>query len=180
LAIRTDTGVVVVVSVVLGLWFFLSVAVQMSPALLNRVRKFDYAYLIPRWNFFAPIPGDRDFHLLYRDKLQNDSLGSWVEVVPPEPAHPLNFLWNPAKRYNKALVDICQRLAVEVEAIKTDGRDPQYVTVTVPYLLILNHVTQISSNENVRGRQFLLMTSGGTDQTYRPHPIFLSSVHREC
>jgi hypothetical protein len=51
------------------------------------------------------------------------------------------------------------------------------VVITVPYLLILNHVSSLANADGATGRQFLLMTSGGADRSAAPRPIFLSAIH---
>lgn len=160
---------------VLAAWFVLTAAAQVSARLRRWVRGHDPLHLVPQWNFFAPTPGDLDFHLLYRD-VSDERTGPWTEVQQERCRPLLGAVWNPAKRGNKAVVDLCQRLAAEITEAPA-GHAPAMVMLTVPYLLLLNHVMGFDRGPGVLGRQFLLMTSGGADATRPATPMFVSATH---
>jgi len=112
---------------VFALWFGVSVLNQLEAtgypaarrvALL--VKSLDLFSLIPTWNFFAPNPGTNDYHLLYRERLDDGAYGVWREAPFPKQSGPLKLVWNPRKRRAKVLSDVVVSLGSGVaEARRT-------------------------------------------------------------
>jgi len=128
--------------------------------------------VIPKWNFFAPTPGVHNFHLLYRDQLGNGSLGLWKEVRFGKGKTYLSWVWNPGKRIIKAAFDIVVTLAKIIEETK----EREYIQVSVPYLTILNYISNLPASNLVAARQFALMQTSISDE--KPRLLFLSNLHR--
>ena len=125
--------------------------------------------LIPHWTFFAPVPGTADYFLLYRDQLLDGSLTDWRELPLCDSRKPWHCFWNPGKREKKALFDLTSALMREALM------DPVEATqISVPYLVLLAHVSGLPRAYAGQGTQFLLMMS---DAGGEPKPIFTSAVH---
>ena len=68
---------------VFGAWLVLSVIRQLKekpPGWLSY--KLDVLYLIGSWRFFGPEPLTHDYHLFYRDTLENGGMTSWIRRNP--------------------------------------------------------------------------------------------------
>jgi hypothetical protein len=106
---------------VFALWFGVSVLNQLEatgyPAarrIALVVKSLDLFSLIPTWNFFAPNPGTNDYHLLYRERLDDGAYGVWREVPFPKQSGLLKLVWNPRKRRAKVLSDVVVSLGSAV------------------------------------------------------------------
>lgn len=160
-------------------------------------------FLAPNWNFFAPYPGKWDYHLLYRDRLADDSLTEWREADElTETPHRFKWGWNPQMFRMKALVDFNQGLTKVVSgdpdeaseqgsgddstAPPTDAESSDSTNdleavetkrhlVSSEYLLLLNYVTSKEHHEEAEETQFMIMRSSLRDE--EPEPMFISSSH---
>lgn len=128
------------------------------------------AWLVPSWNFFAPVPGTHTYCLLYRDEHVDGSLGLWREVHTPSRQSWTRCLWNPEKTGSKAVLDLAMELARTVQAA---GDRPQLVRLAVPYLTALAHVTSRPHSLGATGTQFILLQRSASAS----HVLFLSEVH---
>lgn len=157
-----------------ALWFIVSVLVQFVPSGLDeKLRKYDYFSLLPRWTFFAPNPGVTDFHLLYRDRLENGVFGHWKEIPLTEKRSIRKALWNPEKRNSKLLTDSVRGL-IRISGLYSSRG---YKT-TLPYLVILNFVSSLPRWNLTNGTQFLIMESFGFYSGKTPRVVFRSEIHR--
>lgn len=157
-------------------WFVVTVVCQFSHwNVAARIRSLDFLSLVPLWTFFAPNPGKQDYHLLYRDKQPQGSLGEWVEVDLQEERYLYTCVWNPDKRDKKVLSDIVQNLAV----FGVNGPvDLKSLSITLPYLLILKFVcTRELPSTQPAYRQFMLAGSFGYNSDSAPEFIMLSMFH---
>jgi hypothetical protein len=110
--------------------------------------------LLPSWNFFAPTPGVHDYALLYRDRSR-----------PRRSA-----LWNPEKYARKALVDATVELCRVAER-----RGAEAAVLSVPYLMLLQHVSARPRDPGTVERQFMLAI---LSKEGRPlETAFLSGFH---
>ncbi|SRR6266566_465517 len=157
-----------------GLWFALSVASQLPTQLSQRIQKLDVFNMIPRWNFFAPTPGMYDVNLLFRDRLPDGALTRWREVPRSTPPRFINPVWNPGRRHNKAVFDVTRHLADQSSRYRDT---PIQVQLSVPYIAILNFVSNLSRPYQACQTQFLLMQSYDRASTNEPSVIFLSALH---
>jgi len=154
-----------------GVWFLLSVFVY-PPKLNKIIRKLDWFSLIPEWRFFAPNPGQHDYHLLYRDKFQDGSLTQWTEIMLTTQRRWWNMVWNPGKRGNKAFLDT----VIEFAQSAISGSD-RALELSIPYLTLLNYVSSVPRSTLPEFTQFLLMYSFGGSFEDDPDLFYLSRFH---
>lgn len=166
----------------LGIWFVVSVVAQVHNKRLNRLRRLDHFSLIPLWTFFAPNPGKSDYHLIYRDELDDGSLTAWTEIPLTHRRTWLTSLWNPTKRETKVLADIVNSVASLIEYHAEQKTPPQAVgdavMLSTSYLILMNIVFEREkpAARTVR-RQFALVETQGFDSTQMPAIIFYSPFH---
>jgi hypothetical protein len=168
------TLVDVIGTTVLACWLILTAAVQTGARRWRWLARLNMFPLIPNWQFFAPHPGMHDYHVLYRDLLANGSVSCWTELPQPRPRSLLAAAWNPAKRHNKALFDLATvllRTATECDEL--------VVKTSVPYISILNYISELPRSHLVVGRQFILMATFAAQPPRPAELLFLSGFH-EC
>ena len=127
---------------------------------------------IPKWNFFAPIPGMHDFYLLYREGYDLDQFSDWKESKFYNlDKNWFSFIWNPNKRGKKILFDLSSSLLLE----KTDTPENLFkVKLSIPYLLILNYLSHNCSPF----AKYLQFTIGRTQNDHTKTEImFMSDIH---
>ncbi|MBK1787267.1 hypothetical protein [Prauserella cavernicola] len=130
---------------------------------------------IPNWRFFAPTPGRHDFNLLYRDKLADGGLGEWREHSIGVDRKALHMVWHPGRRVEKALFDAITQLFQMSE----DLEDQRRVQLTVPYLALLNFVSnEIDHADDAVEVQFMIGQSAAHEASVDPKLLFLSEWHR--
>lgn len=169
----------------------------------------EFVQFIPVYSFFAPKPGDNDFHLLYRDRLEDGSITRWEEIEKlttfPTKTH---WLWNPTMYNAKTVFDHAQNLLKIVsetndeeeadtndemdnrekeEKTEEDGYSPaddsiemkdvdlERAVVALPYISLLNYVTNHKHHENCTETQFLLMQ--GSLRDVNNVPLLVSNFH---
>lgn len=158
-------------------------------------------YLTPNWNFFAPHPGQWDYHLLYRDRHSDGTVTHWTETTElTDTPKRYKWFWNPHLYQTKALFDMGQELTkeiVDVEGFDEDdleieaddsGDGEQQQTpdemetvqsedhiLTTQYLLLLNYVSK-KDHGGAAETQFMLMRSSLRDN--EPAPLFISNFHK--
>jgi hypothetical protein len=165
----------IVVVVIYVVWGVATIANQFHswcPVWLKALNIFG---LIPIWTFFAPNPGMTDYYLLYRDRLPDGSLDNWkkIELKGSENGFRL-AVWNPMKRRNKVLSDLICAIA---EFIKDSG--PEAVTVSVPYILILNFIASRPHSLGTDGTQFMVLEHCGfSGEPERTRVLMISGIHR--
>jgi len=166
------------IGVFLLIWLALTVSCQFETHRITQfIRAFDVLNLIPLWTFFAPNPGKQDYHLLYRDKEQGDTVGDWIEVDLHEERHLLSCFWNPDKRDKKVLSDVVQDLITMLQA-GAGQTDKTFLVLTLPYLTILKAVcTRERNRPQAACRQFMLAGSHGFNSGKDPDFILLSLFH---
>ena len=116
------------------------------------IRALDVFGVIPYWNFFAPQPGTWDYSLLYRDRLASGSQTNWREISLCRPRTAWDWIWNPKKREKKALFDIVTSLMQSATVM-----EPDQLVLTVPYIILLDYVSQLPRPYGAVATQFLLM-----------------------
>jgi hypothetical protein len=129
--------------------------------------------LVPKWHFFAPRPGTHNLYLLYRDKYPTGDIGNWVMLHNMDSFRsPWSFIWNPTKRLRKTLFDTI--IALLSEDVTTE-RDRMLIKLSIPYLLILNHVSSIPRTNGAIATQFLVRENYADERSYS---VFCSDLHR--
>jgi hypothetical protein len=175
-------GYEVLVVVLALLWTFLSILNQFEQLNLpihRVIQKLDIFQLLPLWTFFAPNPGQSDYHLVYRDRYQDNSITDWVELSLSEPRNWYSFFWNPQKRSKKVLSDIASTL---VSSIPRNNESLEGLMFTTPYLLLLNVVSHqppvnLHAAENKFERQFLLLETFGFKPSSEQRYVLRSNYH---
>ena len=162
-----------IVAVTFLIWAAVSVLVYI-PALNGIIRGIDIFSVVPEWRFFAPNPGRNDFHLLFRDRFQDGSLGHWTELQTLTVRPWWHAFWNPHKRRNKALLDAVVELSSLIARLEPG------VQVSLPYLAILSHVSDVRRSIPPEFVQFMIMYSSGTSQDVGPAVLYASQFHRLC
>lgn len=157
-------------------WILATCVCQFKETKLSSwLKKFDTFSLIPLWTFFAPNPGTKDYHLLYREKSRNGEVSDWIEIDIQENRRFWSFLWNPRKRTKKVLSDIIQGL---VPMIPSSKKKSNSIMLSLPYMLVLNVVgLQKAQTGDHDSRQFVLAESEGYANDAPPNLILLSPYH---
>jgi hypothetical protein len=160
-------------AVLLVVWLAISVLMQVRIPRIQMLRRFDILSVVPQFNFFAPTPGTKDYHLLYRIQTEVGEFGAWREVTLDPQRRWSNIIWNPERRERKALFDLVTTLAQESQHCGEKA-----IQVSVPYLVFLNHVSRLLPNAMWLRVQFMVMISHGTLTSEQPRTLFISQVHK--
>src|SRR4051812_18040044 len=91
-----------------------SVLYQIRP-LQRHLRQVDRWGVLPNYSFFAPKPLTNDYRLIY--SVTRDDPRRWIEIPMYGQVTPSRLFWNPGKYQNKALVDTCNFLIAEFNAL---------------------------------------------------------------
>jgi hypothetical protein len=136
------------------------------------VRARDRFALVPWWTFFAPNPGVTDVRLLWREELVDGTVGPWHEAVRPRGGYQ-RAAWNPTKRARKGAYDCGRSVSREGERGQTG-----LALLSLPYLMILQHVLGLPASPLGRARQFVVVeTQGADDQDGLFNLLFVSPWH---
>lgn len=130
------------------LWFILSILKYFSFA-KDWIIENDVLSLIPTWNFFAPEPNQTDYYLYYR-VFSDHTESPWRLVSFGAKRKWYGFIWNPYRRDRKSFFDICQLL------IGIPISQQNEVIYSMPYLLLLNHVSNLCNAEMGDSVQFAI------------------------
>lgn len=161
----------------LGSWLLLTVHKNL-PERWRRPRplqRLTASWLVPGWSFFAPVPGTKCYHLMYRDLSPRDTT-DWRPLATPRRGSPARFLWNPDKTANKALVDVANEFSAIVASFSEPERrePPLRLQISLPYLTLLSCVAEQPRFDTTVATQFALGQTGTEDATM----LVVSSVHR--
>ena len=162
----------IIIGLILLIWFLVSAVCQYQNQITAKLRSFDVFSLIPCWTFFAPNPGTSDYHLLYRDRYEDGAFTSFKEVSLISRISIVGAIWNPEKRNQKILSDAVRSLAMLVSDLNINE-----IQVTIPYLLILNHITNLERSDNVDVTQFVIAISYGYISLNEPKIFMASKLH---
>ena len=61
---------------IVTLWLVITLLAQ-HPRFQSVINRFNGLHVIPRWTFFAPNPGVRDYHLVIRERYRDGRLTDW-------------------------------------------------------------------------------------------------------
>ena len=140
---------------------------------VRRLKSHDVFALMPVWTFFAPNPGTTDTRVLWRERLVDGAVSAWREIEPPTGGL-LRTVWNPRKRIRKAITDaapiVARRAASEP--------DNKLLLVSIPFLMLLNHVSSQPASPLAAARQFVIVqTAGADDEEGEPRILLVSNWH---
>jgi hypothetical protein len=155
----------------LATWFVLELAIQFPFARCKRLRFLDpTAHLLAAWNFFAPKPIMGDVELFYRyaeGRHIGPSPGAgaasgrlpaeWILVQPNGDRHLYHLLINPQKRARKAVFRCCNYVIT--------NRKRNNLSLTVPYLLLLDRVTMLCPGDGIVQFQIDVIRKDGSRTT---------------
>jgi len=158
----------------LGLWFALSVVAQFHHGRwVRRIRRYDIFGLVPTWTFFAPRPSVNDYHILYRDKTAEGTVGPWRELFTHHYSPVLRGIWNPRKREAKVISDVCGILLRTSASIRKTKR----LFIHLPYLWLAALAADAPRSPLSVSRQFLVAQTDGYRKKDKPRVLFLSEFH---
>ena len=164
-----------VVGSILVTWFLASVIHQFRFHWWSRIARFDAFNLLPRWTFFAPNPGRHDFHVVYREWV-DDKHKPWMELAATNVDTRWRWLWNPSRYPNKAISDLANGL---YRALQLSGDEPWTVMLSSSYISLLSVVmAQSPTNLKANRRQFAIVRTHGFGRGRQLEIAFASEVHR--
>ena len=166
----------VLVAFVLGGWFVLTVLNQFGFKWFRRIKRHDILGLLPIWTFFAPNPGQSDYHCVYRDRLDNNSFTEWNEIGLTEARRSYSFIWNPEKRSKKVLSDLVHMIVRYI--VQRQGKVGAEIILSTPYLVFLNVIMQQPAPSEAVARQFVILETYGFNRTKPLNLILKSDFHR--
>lgn len=158
----------IVIGIFLGFLFLLTG--------LKEVKELDFIWnrfpvfmqFIPTWSFFAPLPNEFDYHLLYRLISNNGEIKEWVDVYSVKDRPNRCFLWYPEKIFSKAFLDI----ALDLLQFSNKIKDKRLICTSLPYLHLLNYLNSFPKERS--NIQFMILTNS---KVYEFDIVFLSEVH---
>ena len=157
----------IAITVVLAIWFALSVMNQIPAARRFLTGTLNSFNILPSFALFAPDPADVDYHLVYRDHRADGSCGEWLEIVVA-PGGATRALWNPTARDCGALLQAVAGLSILSSAVAPRCRNGDLIIlVSLPYLLVLNLARAAPRTDGAVARQFAIVESTrfGADRT---------------
>ncbi|MEH6305781.1 hypothetical protein RYH73_09005 [Olivibacter sp. CPCC 100613] len=166
-------------SVLIG-WFICTLICQFRSSKLSTFIKshLDCFGLVPLWTFFAPNPGKKDYHILFRDKNGDEIISEWEELEITEERSAFSWLWNPEKRDKKILSDVVQNLVSHLPYYRNENQSTNLIMFSMPYIIILNVLSHYHRRTNFSYRQFMLAESSGYLNETGPSVILLSVFHK--
>jgi hypothetical protein len=171
------TGAVeVLVASLLALWFVGSVLNQFQFEWFEKIKNADHFALLPLWTFFAPNPGQTDYHLVYRDRRADGSITEWMELAITESRKFHSFVWNPEKRSKKVISDVVATLMESIRHVPPDEAGFA-IMLSLPYLVLLNVVSNLAATPGATHRQFVIAETAGFKRTEDPRLVLKSDFH---
>jgi hypothetical protein len=158
-------------------WFAISVASQFSDRVCDRFPRMATLGLIPFWTFFAPRPGVHDLHLLYRDKLSDGGCGTTLYVPTIEGRRWYHAIWNPKKFHSKVVDDLAAALHVQFVEIQRNANNLRILTLSTPYLMLVNLVMRMPRPPGATARQFILALNSSCGPAPNRAILFVSEFH---
>lgn len=159
------------------LWWIASVINQYPLRWWEHVVRHDWLRLVPSWTFFAPRPGRRDDHLVFRD-FEHGLAGCWHEVDVGEAWLPLRWLWNPYRFRQKALMDLVNGLLKTRRRYRERQLDQSVEQLSLPYFGLLAWVSSQPVATRPCLRQFAVVASMGHGLDRALRIIYVSHIHR--
>jgi hypothetical protein len=166
------------VLVLLAVWLLLSAANQINGPWTRLLGPLNSVSLLPALFFFAPDPVDVDYHLVFRDFMEDGEAGRWQQI-PIEREGPWRVLWCTAKRDHQAMTLAVAGLAGLQQTVTPVARDPEgLIQVSIPYLFLLHRVLAAPRPAGAQQRQFMVVETSGFRPRRRVALGILSNPHR--
>lgn len=161
------------VAVVGGLsaWLTATLATQHPSRVFHGPRRRDpLGLLLPTWRFFAPQPGRHDY-LLAWCAVEREEQGPWHHTAPVLDRRPLQAVWFPARRREKALLEACARL------LSGRGMRGSDVRTSPSYRLLRGCAAQAAQQHpDVEAFRFGVQRSTGREPAEEPVWVFVSPI----
>jgi hypothetical protein len=162
-------------------WFIIIAIGQIPRRACVRFRQYDpTGHLFPAWNFFSPKPVQSDFEIWYRCWPKRspdtgidstDPSAKWVLFTAIGERQWWHGLIHPRRRATKGYFQACNRIV----SARIAKRSSQEILLSVPYLLILAKISQLSVGATAT--QFRIDLIRYRTGEREPQPLFLSGVH---
>jgi hypothetical protein len=172
--------VLIFVCLFLGTWILITIITQFSE---NKITKYLPKFLIsfiPKYTFFAPLPGTQDYSLFIRYKTKDDLLSNWKDLNPyQEKRNWYAFLWNPKRRVDKSFFDLTITfLSIYNSFHDKDSNDYRIKLLTsVPYLMVISYISNLPQIPIYNQVQFSLTARTSFNEEVNIEPIFISEFH---
>jgi hypothetical protein len=136
----------------------------------SKLVKFDKLNILPNYSFFAPKPFENDYRLVYKIIAEEES--EWTEVPMYRKFNLLRIFWNPFKYYNKGMIDSCQFLLTEFNALKNKN----FIQVSESYINILLVISKCLNRKekNTETIRFAILASEGIKSVKIKNVVFAS------
>lgn len=158
-------------TVLLSLWFLLSIANQFPSVTL--IARNNRSQLIPYWVFFCPIPANSDYHLIYRVLRTGSRVQEWQEITWNQPNPVLSSVWNPELRIQLVLV----HSAMSISAWYSAKQASHHVGPLPPYHFLLNMTKARCLGEGDGFVQFAIVEAPSFELQKQPSLLLRSSFH---
>lgn len=164
-----------ILGIPLTLWGIATIANQLGRG-QRIIRNIDpTGLLVPDWRFFAPVPAEHEYHLLYRDQLIGGTETEWREINFGQRRSVLHLVWAPHRRREKGLFDAASELLRAAEEMDDFG----VIKLSAAYLALLNVATFYPKHDPEAVRtQFLIIRAAEYEPSVIPDPLLLSDFHR--
>jgi hypothetical protein len=152
---------------ILCVWFMASVLDFIFPALRKRLPYTHIFFEMPRCRLF--VPRISHYHLLYRDRLADGTISRWQPAALWVKKSLVRLIWNPQLwRVAEVLwmLGWLKRL--------TESENPSAIQSTIPYKILLNHISGLPKPPLSAARQFMVMEGGAHIPQYRAQAFFIS------
>jgi hypothetical protein len=110
---------------------------------------------------------------LFRTLSLDGELSAFLEV-PIRARRRGAFLLNPEKRVKKAVLDLSMMIQRLLGSAEWDATN---ISLSFPYLALLNYVTGIASIDKARAIQFCILVSEGPNDLRPPRLLISSRFH---
>ncbi|MEO7212101.1 hypothetical protein [Mucilaginibacter sp.] len=141
--------------------------------LQRRLSRFDKLGILPNYSFFAPKPLMNDFRVVYKTIAETD--GEWTEIPMYKPFRFMRLCWNPFKYYNKGMIDTCNFLVSEFNALE----NKKFIQVSAHYLNILITISAClnKGSGDPQKIRFAIISSEGAE-TLKIKNVVFASYHQ--
>jgi len=104
-----------------------------------------------------------------------DDAQPWREQPLADRRTLVGAVWNPEKRNKKALTDLVRSMTRAASGM--DRENLWRIQYTVPYIALLNYLSDAAAAEGVSHVRFMILESEGFYFEREPWPVFLSARH---
>lgn len=136
--------------------------------------------VVPDWRFFAPNPAVHEYRLLVRDRLDDETVTDWEDLMVTHTRRHRHAVWSPQRRMEKGLFDATAALFATARSAGGSGPAESWPVVrsSPAYLALLNHVThRVTHHPRAAATQFLIARTATYEPDVLPDPVLTSEMH---